>query len=211
MSGPDETALDRVLRARAITGADEARSLYGRWADTYDEDVYGTLKVTGTMRVVELLACHLNPADNPAILDAGCGTGAVGAHSYSHGFHHIDGIDISPEMLAVAARRKVYGSLIEADLNQPLPPALGRYDAVASAGTFVHGHVGREGFISLSRLLRGGGLMVCAISDAVWTQGGFDRLLPDLKLEPLSHTCEVVIPGGQADTHLLVARLTTAT
>ena len=208
MSADKDNALDRVRRARAITGAGEARELYAAWADTYDEDVYGTLKVTGTARVVELLAAHMQPADGVAILDAGCGTGAVGALLQSHGFHHVDGIDISPEMLAVAARRNAYASLTEADLNQPFNTAQDQYDAVVSAGTFVHGHVGADGFAGLAQKVRDGGLMVCAISGAVWSDGNFDTLIPALGLEIVSHTCEAVIPGGHADTHLLVARIT---
>ena len=206
MNGDRDEALARIRRARSIAGADEARDLYAAWAEHYDNDVFGTLEVTGSAHIAGLLAKHVTPQESRSILDAGCGTGAVGALLHDMGFRDIDGIDISPEMLAVAARKQVYRTLAAADLNQPFEAPLSSYDAVVSAGTFVHGHVGAEGFASLARLLTHGGLMVCAIAGPVWEQDRFDRLLPDLQLETVSHSLEAVLPGGAADVHMLVAQ-----
>ena len=206
MNGDREEALTRIRRARSIAGADEARDLYAAWAEHYDNDVFGTLEVTGSARVAALLSAFLGPVSSPCILDAGCGTGAVGALLHDAGFRLVDGLDISPEMLAVAARKQVYRTLAEADLNQPFEPPQPGYDAVVSAGTFVHGHVGADGFAALARLLRPGGIMVCAIADSVWMQDRFDRLLPELELETLSHDLEAVLPGGVADVHMLAAK-----
>ena len=206
MSGDREEALARIRRARSIAGADEARELYAAWAHHYDDDVFGTLQVTGSARVAELLAGHLAQQQSPAILDAGCGTGAVGELLHGMGFRLIDGIDISPQMLEIARQKAVYRSLIEADLNLPFQTAQQGYDAVVSAGTFVHGHVGKAGFALLAGLLGTGGLMVCAIADTVWSKGGFDRLLDSLQMDTLSHDLEAVLPGGAADVHMLVAR-----
>lgn len=206
MNGDRDEALARIRRARSIAGADEARDLYAAWAEHYDNDVFGTLEVTGSAHIAGLLAKHVTPQESRSILDAGCGTGAVGALLHDMGFRYIDGIDISLEMLAVAARKQVYRTLAAADLNQPFEAPLSSYDAVVSAGTFVHGHVGAKGFASLAGLLIPGGLMVCAIASPVWEQDRFDRLLPDLELETVSHSLEAVLPDGAADVHMLVAR-----
>ncbi len=206
MNGDRNEALARIRRARSIAGADEARELYADWAEHYESDVFGTLQVTGSARVAALLAAYVAPDENPSILDAGCGTGAVGALLHDAGFRHVDGLDLSPQMLAVAARKQVYRALAEADLNLPFEPPQPRYDAVVSAGTFVHGHVGAHGFTSLARLLVPGGIMVCAIADPVWVQDRFDRLLPGLRLQTLDHSLEAVLPGGAADVHMLAAK-----
>ena len=206
MNGDRDEALARIHRARSITGSDEARELYAAWAQNYDDDVFGTLQVTGSARVAELLALNLAPQENTFILDAGCGTGAVGALLHGRGYRHIDGIDNSAEMLDVANRKAVYSSLLEADLNEPFTPPRDHYGAVVSAGTFVHGHVGAAGFRALAQLLRTGGLMVCAIADPVWVRGRFDLLLPELELDTLYHYLEAVLPDGAADVHMLVAR-----
>ena len=206
MNGDRNEALARIRRARSIAGADEARELYADWAEHYESDVFGTLQVTGSAHVAALLAAYVAPDDNPSILDAGCGTGAVGALLHDAGFRHVDGLDLSPQMLAVAARKQVYRALAEADLNLPFEPPQPGYDAVVSAGTFVHGHVGGEGFAALSRLLTPGGIMVCAIADPVWVQDRFDRLLQDLELHTLSHNVEAVLPDGAPDVHMLAAK-----
>ncbi|MEE4238285.1 MAG: class I SAM-dependent methyltransferase [Anderseniella sp.] len=206
MNGDRDEALARIRRARAIAGTDEARQLYADWAEHYDSDVFGTLQVTGSAHIAGLLATHLAPQDNPSILDAGCGTGAVGVLLHDRGFRHIDGLDISPQMLAVAARKQVYRAMAEADLNLPFEAPLRRYDAVVSAGTFVHGHMGGEGFCSLVRLLAPGGIIACAVADNVWTLGSFDRLIAGAGLTVLHHAQEAVLPDGPADVHMLVAK-----
>ena len=48
--------------------------------------------------------------------DLGCGTGRTGAWLHARGIVHIDGIDVTPEMLAVARARRIYASLREADV-----------------------------------------------------------------------------------------------
>ena len=103
-------------------------------------DVFGRLKVTGTRRIAELLVEHLPQAPDTRIIDLGCGTGAAGAVLKSHGLTTIDGLDLSPEMLLIAADCGAYRLLIAADLLAPLPLRDHRYDAAISAGTLTTGH-----------------------------------------------------------------------
>ena len=71
----------------------------------------------------------------------GCGTGLAGQGLAGHGFVTIDGLDMSPEMMQVAARRGVYRNFIAADLNLALDMASETYDGASCSGTFTHGHV----------------------------------------------------------------------
>ena len=48
--------------------------------------------------------------------DLGCGTGRTGAWLLAHGVARVDGIDLTPEMLAVARARGIYQRLGEADV-----------------------------------------------------------------------------------------------
>ena len=50
-------------------------------------------------------------------VDLGCGTGRTGAWLQAHGVAHIDGVDVTPEMLSVARERGVHDRLIEADVR----------------------------------------------------------------------------------------------
>lgn len=204
MSGAEDTPLDRLRRARAITGAHDARKLYADWAERYDDDIYGALGVTGSARIAELLQTHCAPHPGLSVLDAGCGTGMLGSLLHERGYGQIDGLDISPEMLAVARRKQVYRHLAEADLNQAFSAPEPAYGAIASAGTFVHGHVGATGFRQLFDLLKPGGVVACAISMAVWQNEDVARIIAALPADTLSNTVEPVIPQGAPDTHMLV-------
>lgn len=208
MNGADKTPMERLRRARSIAGATEARELYAHWAEHYDDDIYGMLGVTGSARIAELLQAHCPPRPGLSLLDAGCGTGMLGSLLNERGYSLMDGIDISPEMLAVARRKRAYRHLSEADLNQafsaPEPP----YGAIVSAGTFVHGHVGAAGFRRLFELVETGGVMACAISMAVWQDEDIARIIAALPADTLNGTVEAVIPEGAPDTRMVVLRRT---
>jgi trans-aconitate methyltransferase len=107
----------------------------------------------------------------------------------------IDGLDISPEMLAVARRKQVYRHLADADLNHAFSAPVPAYGAIVSAGTFVHGHVGATGFRQLFDLLKPGGVMACAISMTIWQDADVARIIAALPAHTLSNTVEAVIPG----------------
>jgi SAM-dependent methyltransferase len=169
-----ETDLDT---AYAIDGPEGARKLYADWADTYD-DGFGTAYGYVAPREVARIYRELG-ADAPA-LDVGAGTGLVAAHL---GGLAADALDISPEMLAVAARKGLYRATIEADLTGKLPLPDGTYAGVISAGTFTHGHVGAGALPELLRVAADGALFVCGTKPDVFDQMGFGSALAGLQAE----------------------------
>ena len=206
MNGDSEQARRNLRRARAITGSDDARSVYAQWATSYDRDVFSTLKVTGTDTIADLLCEHAADVHSTRVLDAGCGTGAVAARLKVHGFDVIDGVDLSPEMLKIAEAKQLYRTLIEADLNRPLDLPHSPYTAIVSAGTFTTGHVGAEGFHNLFAHLESDGLMACVIANPVWQRDQFDALIDHLPVDVLVNRIEATIPDGEPDAHMLVLR-----
>jgi SAM-dependent methyltransferase len=163
--------------AYAIDGPEGARKLYADWADTYD-DGFGTAYGYVAPREVARIYRELG-ADAPA-LDVGAGTGLVAAHL---GGLAADALDISPEMLAVAARKGLYRATIEADLTGKLPLPDGTYAGVISAGTFTHGHVGAGALRELVRVAADGALFVCGTKPDVFDQMGFGSALAGLQAE----------------------------
>jgi predicted TPR repeat methyltransferase len=137
--------------AYALKTPEDSRRLYADWADTYD---------TGfAARQQYLLPQHVAAAlrdsgcDGP-VLDVGAGTGLV-AEALGQDFAPaIDALDISAEMLAVAARKGLYRRCIEGDLTGRLDIEDTTYGAVVSAGTFTHGHVGPDALDELMRVAR---------------------------------------------------------
>lgn len=78
--------------------AQDVRDAYRRWAGVYDS-VFGLVSKPGRMRAVA--AINALPADR--ILEVGVGTGLALPHYLAT--KRVTGIDLSPEMLAVAERR----------------------------------------------------------------------------------------------------------
>jgi predicted TPR repeat methyltransferase len=114
------------------------------------------------------------------VLDVGAGTGLLAAHLRDLGFaDQIDAIDLSPDMLAVAATKGIYRDLTVADITRPLmTPA--RYRGVVSSGTFTAGHVGPEAIALLLKLAEPDALFALSINERVWTTQGFDTALQGL-------------------------------
>ncbi len=163
--------LDEVYAAK---GPDEVARTYDAWAETYDAEMAG-LGYRHPTICLALLARHL-PAGAGPILDAGAGTGLLGEWLRITGYAPIEGVDISPGMLAVAARKGVYDRLDQGDLAARLPFEDGRFAAAVCAGVFTTGHVGPEGLDDLLRVVRPGGILVLTVKDTIWAGGFADRI-----------------------------------
>ena len=142
-------------------------------------NVFGELGFTGSARIAELLVSVL-PDPTLPVIDLGCGTGAVGRRLAQLGVTIVDGVDLSPEMLAVAATSGAYRRLTVADLHALDDQPYASYAASVSAGTFTTGHVGPEVVPRLLDLLRPEGIVAWVIATAVWPQ--FEHVLATSKL-----------------------------
>nr|QBH74329.1 hypothetical protein [Carausius morosus] len=86
------------------------------------------IQIQMSERALELLALPDHPC---YILDLGCGSGLSG-HVLEENGHMWVGIDISPDMLKVAADLEVAGNVILGDLGHGVPFRAGSFDAVIS-------------------------------------------------------------------------------
>ena len=115
---PEAAAL--LERAYAIDSDAASRALYRDWAETYDATMLEGLRYRSPALVAALLGEHL-PDRTAQVLDVGCGTGLAGQSLAELGFELIDGMDISPEMMQVAARRRFQGRDTGPDLHKQTP------------------------------------------------------------------------------------------
>src|SRR5690242_15020254 len=89
-----------------------ARIGYSEWAADYEATV-----ATGLDRPL------LNQLTSPQwsklaiAVDLACGTGRTGVWLAEHGIRHIDGIDITSEMLQIARTKRVYRHLQVAEVS----------------------------------------------------------------------------------------------
>lgn len=158
--------------------AAKIKRIYQAWADSYDADNDDALGTVSQPTMVELYtqfvkdkSCHL--------LDAGCGTGLVGAHLRKAGFTHFDGTDISDEMLAHAKGRG-YGRLFTSNLTKRLPLDDDSYEGCLCVGVFTHGHVGPKALSELTRITKKGGLIGFTVNEDIYDDYAFDAAITAL-------------------------------
>lgn len=181
--------------AYALETPEDNRALYAQWADTYDSEFAAGMDYRLPQSVAQALMA-LSP-EGP-VLDVGAGTGLLA--QAMGGDLEIHALDISPQMLAVAMEKGLYARAIEADLTRAVDIADGTYGAVASSGTFTHGHVGPDALDTLLRVARRGAHFALAVNTAHYGAHGFDgkfaALEPDI--EGFARH-EVAIYGAGAD------------
>lgn len=178
-STPGGQQNEYLQRAYALDGVDAARGLYNEWAKEYDVDLqkhaYASPQVA-----VETWRRHWPStygSNALEILDAGCGTGLVGYHlmqTCGEGMKiAVDGVDLTPGMLAVAKQKGVYRDLWPVDLNEKLNITDEKYDVVFCVGTLTKAHVGPNCFAEFARVTKEDGLIIATVHDEIWESHGF--------------------------------------
>ncbi|MBL8741250.1 MAG: tetratricopeptide repeat protein, partial [Myxococcales bacterium] len=116
------------------------KATYDQFAESFDF-VLGHLGYQGHAICAEALETALfdgEPEEGAyAVLDAGCGTGALGP-LIAPWAGRITGVDLSGQMLERAKARKVYDELIEAELGAYLADCEARFDAVVCADALIY-------------------------------------------------------------------------
>ncbi len=147
---------------------DELQENYNGWADTYETDISGVWKPVPIAAAL-MVAKYLEDKDNP-ILDVGAGTGLVGVALAAMGFKNIIGMDISPMMLAKAAEKAVYSSLICCSIGDEKFRDLDQANAVIATGVFAHSHAGSAELKLLEEIIKPGGILVFTARESFLSQ-----------------------------------------
>ena len=89
----------------------DVRSGYRDWVPTYERTVEDAMDIAllDALKSPPWAALH-------SAADLGCGTGRTGAWLRQRGVAAVDGVDLTPEMIAVARERGVYRRLVEGDI-----------------------------------------------------------------------------------------------
>ncbi len=178
------TYLDKIYSADSA----DLRPFYAQWAQSYDQEVGENGYVT-PLRIAEALARHVKDLSIP-ILDYGCGTGISGQAFQEAGFLTIDGVDISAEMLKVAAQKKIYRRL-EVFAPEIGPNVkLGAYQIIAAVGVIGAGAAPLAVLNKIMALLAPKGLLVFSFNDHTLEDPAYDGLIEDY------------VKQGQAVLHL---------
>jgi len=184
----DEMALG-LDEAYAVKTPEDNRRLYAKWAATYESSFVDAKQYRYPKAISEVFNEHV-PLDSDEVarvIDIGCGTGLTGMYlSHLRSTLEIDGLDISPEMLEAARRKKraddsaVYSHLNECDLTQPVVNRFESYDALICSGTFTHGHLGPDALKNVLALVRPAGWIVIGVNNEHFVGKDFQAELDSL-------------------------------
>lgn len=171
-----ETWLERVYQA----DGDHATldSLYDQWAQEYDQQIWGS--GNPYIAITAGFVGRLIPDYDARILDAGCGTGNMAQIMHQMGYRHIDGLDPSAGMLAVARSKKIYQQLHQLYLDSHIDLPGEGYDAVIAAGVLTHGHAPPESLDGILNLVRNQGLILFSLSQIAFEEFGFKQKIAEL-------------------------------
>ncbi|GEP04974.1 class I SAM-dependent DNA methyltransferase [Methylobacterium oxalidis] len=155
-------------RLAAISPA-YVRALFDGYAARFERHLVGDLGYRGP----EMLRAALDAVAGPErrfarALDLGCGTGLMGA-ALAGRVGRLDGVDLSPRMLARAERRGLYHGLVSGDLADALAGTEpGSLDLAVAADVFIYLGDLRPVLAAVARALAPAGL--CAFT--VQSHGG---------------------------------------
>lgn len=142
--------------------------LFDSYADQFDRHLTEGLGYRIPQEIAAMVAAHVPSGALAPAVDLGCGTGLVGV-ALAGQVAEIDGMDLSPKMLAKAAARGLYRRLREGDVTALLtgdPDFAGPYALATAADVFIY--IGRlEGvFAAVRARLAPGGLFVFSVESS---------------------------------------------
>ncbi|MEM7215222.1 MAG: class I SAM-dependent methyltransferase [Pseudomonadota bacterium] len=156
---------------------DDQREIYRDWAETYNEQTTNEFGWMGFKPAAEAFAERVNDK-SARVLDAGCGTGLSGVALAEQGFTNLHGLDLSPEMLAIAEKTGVYTSLGEVNLTHPIAVAE-PFDAIMSAGVFGFGPPHPEHLPHLINAAKPDGLVMLTVNGKGWQDMNWETRLSE--------------------------------
>lgn len=130
------------------------RQGYAAWQPTYEDAVQDIMD----LRVLDLVTT-VTWETSTQVADLGCGTGRTAEWLVAKGVTAIDGVDLTPEMLAKARDRGLHRRLFEADVRST-PLATDAYDVVVCSLVDEHLPELQALYREARRLLAAGGAFV---------------------------------------------------
>jgi predicted TPR repeat methyltransferase len=154
---------DTTTPARVPDGC--IQQLYRRFSGFYESNMCDELSYEGPEHLTAVIEDAIGERRELSILDLGCGTGLAGDRLKDRAAHLV-GIDLSAEMIELAARREIYDRLEVAEVTQWLDQATGSFDLVVACDTFIYFGDLNQVIGPASRLLNPGGVIAFSVESA---------------------------------------------
>jgi predicted TPR repeat methyltransferase len=172
---------DFLERIYSLEDNNDVRKFYDEAAGQYDDILLSEIGYVSPTLCVEAITSYL-PGRQSSLIDLGCGTGLAGAALAALGYAHIDGVDFSTQMLAVAASRKCYSKLAHADLNADLDFPDQCYAAAICVGVLGQ-HVLPAALDEAVRIVAANGILCFSVNERAFESGGFRDKIEALGVE----------------------------
>ena len=142
---------------------DYVRALFDRFAEDYDRKLQEELKYRAPQILLEAITGVL-PRSAPRldILDLGCGTGLAGLR-FRPLARRLEGVDLSPEMVARAQARGIYDAVWAAELTAAMAAINEKFDLLVAADVFVYLGDLEPVFAAAAGALRPGGFLAFTV------------------------------------------------
>lgn len=182
----------------------ELAERYNEWAKTYEVDLDRDFGWFGPAHAVEAALKYV-PKD-ARILDAGAGTGLVGALLAENGYENLVAMDLSQGMLEEAGKKGVYDELHQMVMGERLDFPSDAFDAVMSVGVLTLGHAPASSLDELVRVTKPGGRIIYTLRPDVYEDGGFEEQHAQLQSAGRWELTEVseplqILPKGEPDVY----------
>jgi predicted TPR repeat methyltransferase len=183
---PDATAAKFLLAALGGAAPPETMppelvaTIFDNAATQFDRMLVDGLKYRGPELIAKALAPYLPKLGRGLdILDAGCGTGLCAPHLAPLA-RRLDGVDLSPKIVEVAAARGGYDRLGVGDCVAAMRTTPGAYDLIVAADVVIYLGALEAFFEAAHGALRPGGLVALSIERGT---GGRFTLSPSSRFQ----------------------------
>lgn len=165
---PENKEIEHILHALlqdelpAVAPKEYVTHLFDQYASHYDQHLGEILQYSVPAALFHLVNTIINPTDSSlTIVDLGCGTG-LGAVPFKNQAKKLIGIDLSPNMLAVAKTKNLYQELIHAGLSEGLNK-LQDVDLIIAADVFPYLGDLKNIFAACQQALKPGGHLAFSV------------------------------------------------
>jgi predicted TPR repeat methyltransferase len=122
------------------------KHIYKSFAASYESRMLEDLNYAGPERMQDAIEVVIGDRAGLTVLDLGCGSGLAGASVRARATELV-GVDLSPEMIALARARSIYDSLETAEITEWLGRGQTLFDLIISCDCLIY-------FGDLSRIVR---------------------------------------------------------
>jgi predicted TPR repeat methyltransferase len=113
------------------------RQIYEAFSAHFDKQLCEELSYRGPERIQELVESTIGTDRPVGVLELGCGTGLAGVRMKPRA-SSLTGVDLSPEMIALAKNRNIYDRLEVAEITEWLGLSQERFDLIMACDCLIY-------------------------------------------------------------------------